>query len=128
MLRIRRDGFVSVEGGYVFNVPLSLMPQFVTVPLLPPSCGEGTALALGMNFVSGVAGFVLAAVLDSAEGLAVQGYSLEEADQSKGNFLDKVATWRRGHWQLPATVGPLALRIALADASLFSLRLFCRHA
>ena len=127
MLRIRRDGFVSVEGGYVFNVPLSAMPQFITVPLLPPSCGTGTALALRMNFVSGVAGFVLAAVLDSAK-VAVRGYSLEEADQSKGNFLDKVATWRHGHWQLPTTAGPLALQVALADASLFSLQLFCRHA
>ena len=37
MLRIRRDGFVSVEGDYVFNVPLTQVPQFVTVPLLPPS-------------------------------------------------------------------------------------------
>ena len=31
MLRIRRDGFVSVEGGYVFNVPLTQIG-------IPPSC------------------------------------------------------------------------------------------
>ena len=128
MLRIRRDGFVSVEGGYVFNVPLTQMPQFVTVPLLPPRCEAGTALALRMNFISGVAGFILAAVLDSAKGVAITGYSLEDADQSKGNYLDKVATWRRGQWQLPGGGGPLALQVALADASLFSLELFCRPA
>ena len=65
------------------------MPQFITTPLLPPSCGTGTALASQVNFVSGAAGFVLVAVLDSAKGVAVRGYSLEEADQSKGNFLTK---------------------------------------
>ena len=127
MLRIRQDGFVSVEGGYVFNVPLARMPQFTTVPLLPPSCETGASLALRMNFVSGVAGFVLAAVLDSAKGVALPGFSLEEADESKGNFLNKVATWSRGRWQLPDGGGPLALQVVLADASLFSLELFCRR-
>ena len=125
MLRIRKDGFVSVEGGYVFNVPLTKMPQFTTVPLLPPRCEARTALGLRMNFVSGVAGFVLAAVLDPAKGAAVKDYSLAEADQSKGNFLGKLATWQRGQWQLPAGGGPIALQVVLADASLFSLELFC---
>ena len=60
MLQLRRDGWVSLEADYVFNQPLSQMPQVTTTAQRVPLCPG--AIELLLNAMTGVAGYVLVGV------------------------------------------------------------------
>ena len=126
-LRMRLDGFVSAEAPYIFNIPTSELPQFTTVPVRVPSCRGSEQPALALNFESSVAGFVLVG-LRTPSGAAIPGHSVDEADQSKGNFISKLATWHSGRWALTGLEQTtVAIHVVASDASIFSLELSCRN-
>lgn len=126
-LRMRLDGFVSAEAGYIFNVPTSELPQFITVPVRVPSCLGSEQPALALNFESSVVGFVLVG-LQTPLGAAIPGHSIDEADQSKGNFISKLATWHSGLWALTDLEHTtVAIHVVASDASIFSLELSCQN-
>lgn len=58
VLRLRKDGFVSVVAPYIFNVNVTELPEIVTQSLsVPNDCPNG--VALGLNVETSVAGFVV---------------------------------------------------------------------
>ena len=62
----------------------------------------------------------------AGEWRAVPGFSLEESDPIRGNFVGKTVTWRRGSSTLSALAGKrLRIHAATADAKLFSITLGC---
>ena len=135
---------------------LSQLPSFTTVALAVPSnCpaprnssvnltnGHGDAVSwyhgplwkltggvqLVVNMQTSVAGFV-AIELQGENGLALPGYSLDEADKLKGNALDAVASWRNGSLaSLSLLAGTnVSVRAVLPSAKLFSIKLACADA
>jgi len=90
---------------------------------------------LFVNMETSVAGFVAIAVVDTASESQSEsesesgsaGYTLTDADKLKGSATNAVASWGGG---AVATVSQfagkeIALKVAMADAKLFSLRLGC---
>ena len=75
--------------------------------------------------VTSVAGFVAVGIVQNGQELA--GYSLAEADRLKGNAISATATWSYGrNYALSAFSGQdIAFKVAMADASLYSLTLTC---
>ena len=127
--RIRRDGFVSIDAGYHFNIPLSEVPQFVVKEALsvPTRCdGE---VRLRVNFKTSVVGYVLVGLelADAGEGEgALVGYELGDANKLVGNAVSAAALWRGNTTTITELAGMTVLvRVAMADASLFSLNMVC---
>lgn len=132
---------------------LSQLPSFTTVALaVPTNCpapqnstvnltnGHGDTVSwyhgplwkltggvqLLVNMQTSVAGFV-AIELQGENGLALPGYSLDDADNLKGSALNAVASWRNGSLaSLSLLAGTnVSLRVVLPSAKLFSLKLAC---
>jgi hypothetical protein len=127
--RIRRDGFVSIDAGYHFNVPLSEVPQFVAKETLyvPTSCdGE---VRLRVNFKTSVVGYVLVGLeyADAGKGeVPLVGYGLWDANKLVGNAVKAAALWRGNITTITELAGMTVLvRVAMVDATLFSLNMVC---
>ena len=128
VLRLRRDGFVSVDSPYNFSggANNSLYPHLLTTELtVHADCPAPQQVALAVNMVTSVAGFVAVGIVQNGQELA--GYSLAEADRLKGNAISATATWSYGrNYALSAFSGQdIAFKVAMADASLYSLTLTC---
>ena len=134
-LVIRRDGWVSVTGAYNFpqradhSLDLERLPQFTTIPLELPgasACQATEELVLALNVVTGMVGLALVELQD-AGGAALAGFSLADADAVKGSYISKAVTWGHGKRRsLGAHAGrALRLRVALADAELYSVTFRC---
>jgi hypothetical protein len=86
---------------------------------------------LFVNMETSVAGFVAIAVVDTASESESEsgsaGYTLTDADKLKGSATNAVASWGGGAvGTLSQFAGKeIALKVAMADAKLFSLRLGC---
>merc|ERR1711977_224596 len=91
LLRLRLDGFVSIDAPYLFNVPLAKLPSFTTVPLTLPKCGTGAAMVL-LNLQTSVVGFVSVGVAHS-NGTYVHGMAPADADRVQGSAIRAAATW-----------------------------------
>ena len=78
-----------------------------------------------VNMVTSVAGYVAIEVLK--RGSPVEGHAMAEADRLKGGAVGAVASWQNGRLaSLSSLAGErIALRVALVDAKLFSVRLDC---
>jgi len=130
VLTLRKDGFVSVDAPYDFtggehNVRYpTLVTVNVTVPALP--CPQGLHVAVAVNFVTSVAGFVAVGVQD-AHGAEVAGFGLADANRLKGNAVAAAASWgSSGSSSVDELVGrQVAFRVAMADSSLYSLDFRC---
>ena len=84
-------------------------------------------MQLFVNMETSVVGFVAIAVVDTESESESAGYTLTDADKLKGSATNAVASWGGG---AVATLSQfagkeIALKVAMADAKLFSLRLGC---
>jgi hypothetical protein len=80
-----------------------------------------------LNFQSSVVGLVFVE-LQTAAGAPILGYSLAEADPTRGNFIAKAVTWRGGTSTLKALAGQtVRFRVVMTDASLFSIDIRCEE-
>jgi len=102
----RLDGFVSADAAYDGG-------ELTTVPVV----FAGTRLELNVD--ASVAGSVRVEVLD-AGGKPVAGFALADADAIKGNYVDKVVTWKGGE-DVSALAGKaVRLRFVMRDAAVYA--------
>lgn len=110
---LRPDGFASLYAGYPGG-------DMRTHPLT--FTGDG----LYLNFATSAAGEVRVEVLD-ANGRALPGFGLDDAEPVIGNELERRVSWKGGA-SLAAVAGQaLRLRFVMKDAELFSLQLEVGH-
>ena len=143
LLRLRKHGFVAVEGPSRPLLPLAnstgcrpkdypsaagpseLYPGFTTVSVdLPDDCSG--RLVLAVNAKTSVAGFVqIGFANESASDFAR--YRLCNSDPLRGNFLSATASWGGGSVRtLPMGDGQsVQLEVILVAAKLFSLQFKC---
>ena len=128
---------MAVEAGYGdWNAPPTLTTVEMSVPVdcAPPNRTvvpgtNSTRLSGGVqllvNMQTSVVGFVALEVQQG--GAPAAGFDLARADQLKGSAVSAVASWGGGATaSLSALAGQrVALRIAIADAKLFSVRMEC---
>ncbi len=105
---LRLDGFVSInapyEGGEVLTKPFTFTGQ-----------------ELEINYATSAAGEIRVEIQD-ANGKALPGYSLDDAQIIIGNEIKRIVSWKGGK-SVEALAGrPIRLRIDLKDADLYSLK------
>ena len=121
------------------------LPTLTTaLPMLVPSChATGAAARLFVNVQSSMVGSVYFEMrVSGASGGAdevglklsyspIPGFTLQESDFLKGNYIDKAVSWGGGkRLGLPAAVTGrnVSVRVAMNDASLYSLEVRCAPA
>lgn len=105
-LQLRRDGFVSADASYEGG-------EITTVPLI----FRGNRLEL--NLETSVPGMAKVEIL-GAEGKAIPGFSLHEADEIRGNFIRKTVTWA-GKDDVSSLSGKtIQLHFVMRDAKLYA--------
>ena len=103
---LRRDGFVSADAGYGGGE--------ITTPVLQFG---GNRLELNCD---GSAGGWLKVEIQDANGQAIAGYGLSDADTVRGNAIRKVVAWG-GNSSLDDVVGrPVRLRIVMRGMKLYA--------
>ena len=105
---LRQDGFVSasspLSGGELMTRPLTF---------------EGKQLSL--NFATSAAGTIKVEI-QTASGQPINGFRLQDADETFGDELDRTVSWR-GSTDVGKLAGqPVRLRITLSDADLYAIR------
>jgi hypothetical protein len=150
LLRVRKHGFVAVEGPSRPLSPLTnstgcrpvdypgaawpsaAYPGFTTVALdVPTDCNA--SLVLVVNAKTSVAGFVQVGVLAAASGNAsrYEDYRLCNSDPLRGNMLSATASWRGGSaraLRVESTSEAVQLEVVVVAAKLFSLQFVCEPA
>jgi len=106
MASLRKDGFVSLDGGD--------NPGEVTTKLLKGLHGK-----LHVNCEAG-AGLLQVQVLD-ASGNVVPGYRRMDCNEPRGDGVDQIVTWAE-HDELPGGDAPMRLRFLLKNVSLYSFK------
>ena len=108
---LRRDGFVSADAGYGGGELQTPLISFA-----------GDRLEVNCD---GGAGGWLQVELRDADGRAIDGYSLADADTVRGNGLAKTVTWRDGSGDVGALAGqPLRMRLVMRAMKLYAFQ-FC---
>ena len=111
---LRTDGFASVSAGYPGG-------EFVTPPLV--FTGEN----LRLNYSTSAAGSIRVEI-QTANGLPLGGFSLEDSIPIWGDEIEGIAAWRRGRSrdrenQLKRIAGSVVrLRFVMSDADLYSIQ------
>lgn len=105
---LRTDGFVSINAPYRGG-------EMVTKPF------RFAGKELVINFATSAAGS-LRAELQTASGLAVPGFSLQEAVEVVGDEIERVVAWRQGSDVSKLAGQVVRLRCVMKDADLYSLR------
>jgi hypothetical protein len=128
VLTLRKDGFVSIDAPYYFRGGQNntLYPTMVTVDVSVPflECHPNSTLSVSLNFVTSVVGFVAVGI--EQNGFELKGYELEQCNRMKGNSINGTASWGKNTGSVFSLVGErVAFRIALADASLYSVEFTC---
>eukprot|EP01051_Picozoa_sp_SAG22_P002777 SAG22_NODE_127_length_18798_cov_11.748757_9_plen_361_part_00 len=147
LLRVRKHGFVAVEGPSRPLLPLAnttgcrardypsaagpseLYPGFTTVALDMPDNCRGH-LILAVNAKTSVAGFVQIGFVSRANMTDHSRYRLCNSDPLRGNFLAATASWGGGSVRTLPTGGrhSVQLEVILVAAKLFSLQFKCMAA
>jgi len=105
---LRQDGFVSVTS------PLS-GGELITRPL------TFTGRRLDVNFATSAAG-TLKVEIQTAAGEPIPGFTLEDADETFGDELDRTVTWRGSSDVRRLSGTAIRLRITLSDTDLYALK------
>ena len=92
-------------------------------PEPPPSTLDG-GLVLELNVETGVAGLVYVELQDES-GAPLGGHSLAEARGTRGNYVQKVATWVGGSSLTSLAGKKVTMRVVMTDAKLFSATFKC---
>jgi hypothetical protein len=146
VLRVRKHGFVAVEGPSRPLLPLAnttgcrskdypsasgpseLYPGFKTVVLDVPTNCRGR-LVLAVNAKTSVAGFVQVGLISPVNSTHYSQYRLCNSDPLRGNFQAATASWGGGSTRTLPTDGPggdhVQLEVILVAAKLFSLQFKC---
>jgi len=105
-LTLRLDGYVSADAEYTGG-------NLTTVPIV------FSGKQLNLNIQTSVAGSAQVEIL-AGNGKTVPGFSLNDADVIKGNFIDKTVTWQ-GDADVSSLAGkPIQLRFVMRDAKLYA--------
>ena len=104
---LRTDGFASVSAGYQTG-------EFITKPLR----FNGTNLVI--NFSTAASGF-MRVELQTAEGIPLPGFTLDDCPAFWGDAIDHTVVWSGGA-DLSQIGQPVRLRSVMRDADLFALR------
>ena len=131
VLTLRKDGFVSIDAPYIFKgIDNTMYPTFTTENVVVPSraslnCLKNESMSVIVNFISSVTGFVVIGIEQNGE--AVKGYSLNDGNRLKGNAIQAKASWDVFKiYSIDLFAGQeIAFRVAMADASLYSLDIQC---
>ncbi|MBI2425678.1 MAG: hypothetical protein HYV27_22825 [Candidatus Hydrogenedentes bacterium] len=105
---LRPDGFASLYTGYKGG-------EMRTHPLT--FTGEG----LYLNFATSAAGEVRVEILD-ANGSALPGFALDDAEPAIGNELERRVSWKGGASLAPIAGQTVRLRFVMKDAELFAIQ------
>jgi hypothetical protein len=105
---MRLDGFVSMQAELAGG-------EFLTKPLV----FSGRKLVL--NYSTSAAGGIWVE-LQSPDGKALDGFSLEESDEIFGDQIKREVTWKASDDVSRLSGKPIRIRFVLKDADLFSLR------
>ncbi|MEO6785158.1 MAG: hypothetical protein ABI318_03405, partial [Chthoniobacteraceae bacterium] len=104
----RLDGFVSVNapmrGGELLTKPITF-----------------TGSKLALNFSSSAAGSIRVEIQD-ADGKALPGFALDDCEETFGDAIARIVTWKNGADVSSLAGKPVRLRFVLKDADLFALR------
>jgi hypothetical protein len=106
---MRLDGFASVSAGYAGG-------EMVTKPFIV----EGERLVL--NYSTSAAGGIRVEI-QTPEGQALPGYTLQECPVMVGDSIERAVSWPTTSDLKPLRGQTARLRFALKDADLFALRL-----
>jgi len=105
---LRLDGFASIcapyEGG-----------SFTTKPF------TFTGSKLLLNFATSAPGF-LKVEIQNANGKSIDGYSLQDAQELIGNYIEHPAEWQNGTDISKLSGRPIRLKFVMKDADLYSLQ------
>lgn len=135
ILSLRRDGFVALEAPYDFVNPASFLTTPVVVPndcpSVPGNASSGARLLV--NVVTSAAGYIAVGIepADSKPPPTAGPFDLQHSNRIKGNAIAAIASWAwvptKGRMaSLEAWQGrSVRLRVEMADAQLFSLRMAC---
>lgn len=105
---LRTDGFASLHCGYAGG-------HAITKPVI--FAGK----ELSLNFSTSAAGGVKVGI-ETADGSAIPGFSVEDCVMQIGNELDRRVTWKSGS-DVSALAGQVVrLRFSMKDADIFSFR------
>ena len=107
-LTLRTDGFASLNAGYDGG-------EFVTKPLI----FEGDRL--NINFSTSAAGSIWVE-LQTAEGRAIEGFTLEECDEIIGDEIVRTVTWGDSPNLSGLSRTPVRVRFKMKDADIYSIR------
>lgn len=105
---LRTDGFASLHAGYGAG---ELVTKLLTF--------DGNRLV--MNCSTSAAGGIRVEMLD-ADGRPIAGFSLADCDEIIGDEIERTVTWKGSHDIGSLSKRPIALRLRLKDADVFSIR------
>jgi hypothetical protein len=105
---LRLDGFVSIYAPYEGG-------SFITKPFT----FAGKKLLL--NFATSAPGFIRVEIQD-ANGKPLPGYSLKDAEELIGNYIEHPASWRHGTDIGSLSDQSIRLKFIMKDANLFSMQ------
>lgn len=105
---LRTDGFVSVNAPYNGG-------EMVTKPLT--FIGKN----LVINFSTSAAGFIKIEIQD-ATGKPIPGFTIDEAEETIGDDIERVVSWKNGTDVNKLAGKTIRLRFVMKDADLYSIR------
>jgi hypothetical protein len=105
---LRLDGFTSIYAPYKSGSMTTKSFIFVGRKLL-------------LNFATSAPGYIKVEIQDT-EGKPVPGYSLSEAEELIGNYIEHPSSWRSGTDVSPLSNQPIRLHFIMKDANLYSLQ------
>lgn len=105
---LRTDGFVSLNAPYQGG-------ELITKVL------KHSGKELLINFSTSAAGGIRIEILNE-EGVAIPGFTLQEADEIVGDSIERIVSWK-GKSDVSALAGiPIKLRFVMKDADVFAIR------
>ena len=114
----------------MFHAPADMLPLFVTVPLLVPTCPPPGFPRLLVNALTSVVGYVAVELRGADSPDPLPSFTFDLSTQIKGNYIARAASWRQetGHFtQSLAGLAGKSVRVAglIPGAKVFSLTLEC---